>query len=840
MALPHHIRLDGRAEPLTTARETVRFSWVRTDARTRPLRILGASAPEALTVADADVWNADVSDLGRAHIELPLVDTDHVYWTVTDERDFTPVRRLDRAPRELGAWITHPAWNEETPPSDGRSFWFRRQFNAAPNATAVLHLATAAVAAISVNGHHVREILAPGYAEYRRETPAVSLDITAYLLEGDNVIQIDLAPGMSWVEIAADRYSKLALQADRLRLSAALWVFDGVRRTIIPTDTEWSTGAGDRPRTHWYGGEDFDVTAVSGPIPAVVTRAGTTLWWPEQPPTIVTERLHPRTWRDLTNGQRVFDFGTNIAGRPRIRVDGPARTFVLRPAELTSADGQITQWSTGTPIFHRVRTADGATDWTPAFSYQGFRFVQADTDGGPHVRPDEICAEVVRVANSAVGHVESDHPFITRVHQLVDRAIRSNMHSVFTDCPHREKLGWLEQLHFCFTALVRGYDVEAHLRDALHHIRVAQAESGAVPNIAPEFADFTGHGFRGDPNAFREDPNWGRALITTTWQHYRQYADIRVLQDNADAIARYLDYLRTREKPDGSLDFGLGDWISLDTEATRRIPATHGYFAALRDAAHVFEELGRLPQADEYRSRAERVLHLLKTAADDPGQLTQGDLALVLDVIDDEPARVLFRELRKRMCEDSVGLRVGEVALPAVLRAFARFGANAELLTLMSREDVPGYGYQVASDATALTETWTTLGGDEGEGSQNHFMLAMIEDWIHHDIIGLAQSSGSTGWRSVTARPCLLPGIGRAAARLHSPAGEYALAWDVHAQTVRLEIPIGGHGMIALPPGWQVDDDTITPHTEFGPGVHDLRVTRYEQAKGAATQRDQT
>jgi hypothetical protein len=29
--------------------------------------------------------------------------------------------------------------------------------------------------------------------------------------------------------------------------------------------------------------------------------------------------------------------------------------------------------------------------------------------------------------------------------KLIDWAMKSNMASVFTDCPHREKLGWLEE-----------------------------------------------------------------------------------------------------------------------------------------------------------------------------------------------------------------------------------------------------------------------------------------------------------------------------------------------------------------------------------------------------------
>ena len=41
---------------------------------------------------------------------------------------------------------------------------------------------------------------------------------------------------------------------------------------------------------------------------------------------------------------------------------------------------------------------------------------------------------------------------------LIGKAIRSNMQSVFTDCPHREKLGWLEQVHLNGPGLLYNYD----------------------------------------------------------------------------------------------------------------------------------------------------------------------------------------------------------------------------------------------------------------------------------------------------------------------------------------------------------------------------------------------
>jgi hypothetical protein len=65
---------------------------------------------------------------------------------------------------------------------------------------------------------------------------------------------------------------------------------------------------------------------------------------------------------------------------------------------------------------------------------------------------------------------------------------QSNMYSVLTDCPHREKLGWMEQDHLVFEPMVYGYDLQAYADDLVRTIADAQATDvpGLIPDIAPE------------------------------------------------------------------------------------------------------------------------------------------------------------------------------------------------------------------------------------------------------------------------------------------------------------------------------------------------------------------
>ncbi|WP_439593818.1 family 78 glycoside hydrolase catalytic domain [Microbacterium sp.] len=810
------VRLDGRTPPTVTSRDTARITWTvnQSDAPVLGALVLqGASTRQRLEDGELDVWNIPGIDAGACAVTVANASSRRVHWRLAyvdaEGEHFTEVHVARRHSPWAPAWITHPDWSErEAADTGARAFLTQIEFDPAHDEAVELDIATPGVAWASINGLPLPQRLAPGYAQYKSEIPAVSIDLTPYLRVGENQIAIELAPGMSWITQSVDRYSKLTNHSALLRLATRIHhhQLDGLSQVHTPI---WTTGRTSATATHWYGGEDHDLTIAPKAVQmvaAVQVEDTRPIWWPEHPPAEVTETLNPLSVTRTDNGSELIDFGTNIAGTPRLRTS-TAQQLVIRPGELLSDSGHVTQWSTGSPIFHRLTTPDETTNWTPKFSYNGFRYIEVE---GAPAGSCTWTAEVVRVANKRVGLFRSSDPFLDRLHQLVDRAVQGNMHSVFTDCPHREKLGWLEQLHLCFGALARNYDVEAHLRDSLHHIRAAQLESGAIPNIAPEFIDFTGLPFRGDHNAFREDPNWGGALVRTTWSHYRCYGDPRVLEENLGAIESYLAYLATRAS-EGLLNFGLGDWVGLEHDTSRALVASWGYARILEDAASIYASVGKHSLAADLRAQRTQTIGKLIAAHPLGRHSTQAEIALFAD-LHTSPSSALLDALQARIATDG-RLTVGEIALPALIRLFAAHHADDTLYSLISRRDSPGYGFQIASGATALTETWTMAGGDEGEGSQNHFMLGMIDDWLHERVGGLRQESDDIGWKKVVIEPRMLTGVRSAQTSYRSAQGHYAVHWDLDEGILRIGIPVGASARLQLPSAWAAP-------SRLGPGHH--------------------
>src|SRR5690606_7504387 len=94
--------------------------------------------------------------------------------------------------------------------------------------------------------------------------------------------------------------------------------------------------------------------------------------------------------------------------------------------------------------------------------------------------------------NSArqIGSFHSSDTLFNQIHTLINWAIKSNMVSVFTDCPHREKLGWLEQLHLMGPSVHFNFDVQRLFAKSLRDMRLSQTSDGLVPEIAPEYVQF--------------------------------------------------------------------------------------------------------------------------------------------------------------------------------------------------------------------------------------------------------------------------------------------------------------------------------------------------------------
>ena len=127
------------------------------------------------------------------------------------------------------------------------------------------------------------------------------------------------------------------------------------------------------------------------------------------------------------------------------------------------------------------------------------------------------------------------------------------MVSVMTDCPTREKLGWLEEDHLNGPALRYNFDLPVLMTKMVADMGDSQRANHMVPSTCPDYLR------QADNNHFVNPPEWGSACILVPWQQYAFDGDLDLLRRAYGTMTSYLGFLKASAKGN-LLDFGLGDW----------------------------------------------------------------------------------------------------------------------------------------------------------------------------------------------------------------------------------------------------------------------------------------
>ena len=171
--------------------------------------------------------------------------------------------------------------------------------------------------------------------------------------------------------------------------------------------------------------------------------------------------------------------------------------------------GMVNPAGVGNPNYWQYTLGgESAETWTPQFSYSGFQYLQLE-GGVPAGKPnpegkpvvEEIVSLHVRNASPIAGRFECSNPLFNDIDRLIDWAVRSNMSHVLTDCPHREKLGWLEVAYLMGPSMAGRYDIARFYAKVSGDCADSQAADGLVPTVAPAYPAFSG--------GFAYTPEWG-------------------------------------------------------------------------------------------------------------------------------------------------------------------------------------------------------------------------------------------------------------------------------------------------------------------------------------------
>jgi len=817
--------------------ERPRLSWtLSSTARGEwqsAFQILVASSREKLLSGQADLWNSGkVGTQQTAQVEyggLPLVSGAVVLWRVRvwDRQGrpsaWSPPAQWSMGLRSEADWRAHwIGWKPQQGARDPLPI-FRKEFRVERKLKrATVHVCGLGFFELRLNGRKVGEnVLDPGWTNYRKTALYVTHDVTGSVRPGANAIGVMLGNGM--YNVPGGRYVKFkgSFGPPKLILQLRLEFADGSSQLVV-SDSSWKAAPGPIVFSCIYGGEDYDARREqpgwdipgfgdSSWEPALVMEGpGGRLAAQSAPPIKVMRTFQPVRITAPRHGLRVFDLGQNFSGWPVLNVRGAAGSSVkMTPGELLDQQGLVTQRSSGGPSFFTYTLKGVGTEtWCPRFSYYGFRYVQVETQASPDGREPEVlglAGEFVHSSAAVAGQFTSSNRLLNRIHDLIQFAIRSNLQSVLTDCPHREKLGWLEVPHLLGPAILFGYDAPALYTKIVADMSEAQTAEGLVPNIAPEYTIFQGQGA-----VFRDSPEWGSAAVIVPWLLHQWYGDAHVLRERYPMMKRYVDYLSSRASGN-IVSHGLGDWYDLGPGrpglaqlTPAGVTATTIYYQDLRILADTAGLLGEREDASSYRLLSEAVRQSFNARFCDKtadqyggGSQTANAMALVTGLAPPASRSAVLSNLVADIRRRSNHTSAGDVGHRYVIRALTDALRSDVLFDMATRTDAPSYGYQLQQGATSLTEAWDA----DPRSSQNHCMLGHIEEWFYSGLAGISLDPSAIAFHRIVIRPQLVDGLTGVSADYDSIRGRIASEWAVRNGTfsLRLQIPPNVTATVFIP-----------------------------------------
>ncbi|MEX0332622.1 MAG: family 78 glycoside hydrolase catalytic domain [Puniceicoccaceae bacterium] len=799
-------------------------------------RILVASDKEALASDVGDLWDSGIVKSDQTtHVKydgVPLTSSQNVYWKVQAwDRNGNPTAWSEPAQWTMGI-LESDEWqgNWITSPEQHESILLRRDIELSGTLTrAVMHVSGLGHCVVSINGQRVgQKLLAPGWTDYDKTTLYDTYDITNLLQNGDNAIGALLGNGMYHVE-RRGRFAKFVGSFGPKRLMAHILLeFEDGSREIVSTDEQWLTHSGPITFSSIYGGEDYDARLLPDGWdlpgfnsadwdPAVILDAYDTSTLKGHSasahPVVEIEARLPVEVRPLAApGAALYDFGQNTSYMPRLTVTGPKGSrVILTPGELIYPDGYITRSSMGGVYrgyswCEYIKATDDAETWMPEFFYIGSRYIQtqavAAEEGGPLPVIETLEGVIVHSSAEPLGRFTTSNNRLNQTRELVRWAQRSNMVSVLTDCPHREKLGWLEQYHLNGPAIRYEFDVAKIYTKGMNDMADGQTADGLIPNIAPEYTQFRG--------TFRAAAEWGAAFILVPWQQYRFSADTSLIRKHYPAMKRYFAYLESKAV-DNILEEGLGDWYDLGPRAPGRSQLTFPPLTATaflyRDAVALSKMASLVGQEEDsayFNERAEEIRESFNATffnreAGFYGGNSQAANAipLVFGIVEPEYRKVVLENLVQDVVENDYRMTAGDVGFRFLIQALSEGGRDGVVYRMINHDRNPGYRYQLKMGATALTESWDA----DRNSSNNHFMLGHITEWFYEDLLGIEAMEDYPGFKRVRINPSVIDGLSWVEGGYESLHGPIRVRWDIKNAVYRLavEIPANTSAEVHLP-----------------------------------------
>lgn len=652
--------------------------------------------------------------------------------------------------------------------------------------------------------------LEPGYTHYDKRNLYIIIDVTSLLKEGKNAVGAVLGNGFynEAAPVATWDFEK-ARWRDRSKLIMELhvWYTDGSKEVIL-TDKTWKTSTGASVYNNIYSGERYDArlekSGWSNPDydgstwqQAIETKAPSPLLVAQQvEPVKVVKEIPAVSMKSFGDTLYVFDFGINLTGVCRINLKGEKDTKVtLMHGELKKDNGRIEMRNIDI-YYNPMKDIEFQTDtyymkggevetFAPKFTYHGFQYVEVKSDKPLKFKKEDVTALFMHSAVEQVGHFSCSNELFNKVWEATLRSYVGNLHSIPTDCPQREKNGWTADAHVIIDLALLNYDgiklYEKWMDDFIDNQLPAGNISGIIPSSGWGYDDWIG-------------PVWDAALFIIPTAIEKYYGDTRTIHKLYATCERYLQYLKNREDANGTVTYGIGDWVFYKAQTPTDYTTTCFYYYDNKLMAHFAEVTGNDPTP--YLNKAQSLKEFINTKYFDAekaiyanGTQAAQAVALGLGIVPEEYTQKVADKLNQIIVDNNYFLDFGVLGSKYVPRVLTEYGYVETVYRMAAKEEAPSWGNWIKSGLTTLGETWV-LSPEFRDASVNHVFLGDISSWMTRSIAGIDCDERVPGFSKIVIKPHYVKDLTWAKGEYKSVRGTIKSEWKREGNKITLMVVI--------------------------------------------------
>ena len=469
----------------------------------------------------------------------------------------------------------------------------------------------------------------------------------------------------------------------------------------------------------------------------------------------------------------LVDFGVTMSGYVEARLSCESgREILFRYTEDIDENKypkynemNIPHFYPESPFHLNKMIASGGEDvFKPLFCYHGFRYVLIEgLDEKP--QPEQFTAFFIHQDVARKSSFDSGNEVINYIYHAGIRSTYSNMFWCLTDCPTREKLGWMNDAQASVDQTLINFDILPLYEKWFEDMKVGIFPDGSLHGTIPSTDWPWGHNC---------GPVCDCMFYELPYKVYLYTGKSEMLISGVDVMERYALFLE--QKCLEGHKFILGDWLGYkSSELTPREFVRNFYLIkALTITVFAQSLAGR-----ESKLWQEKLDHYVKDFKsrylDASGRCnveSQCAISMMLMAGLYEDKQTLCDQLVEVTLNDGCNLTCGMVGIQYIYDALSECG-RGDLAYRLITETTPGYRSWFETGATTLWEKWN----GKDSGSHNHHMFSGVIAWFYKSLLGVAPDAEHPAFEKIALKPAFVKELGFVKGSFDTVKGRISAEW---------------------------------------------------------------